>query len=111
MRGRLLVRSGEKDKAARMFRRLAVNSQAHIITRAQAWAALASLADKEGDYEEAVRCMAKCKDIQIAHAQVFQSHSDVVLGNLQRFGESITADHLADGGRSKVSESQPASRN
>lgn len=94
MRGRLLVRSGEKEKAARMFRRLAVNSQAHIITRAQAWAALASLADKQGDYEEAVRCMAKCKEIQIAHAQVFQSHSDVVLGNLQRFGESITADYL-----------------
>jgi thioredoxin-like negative regulator of GroEL len=94
MRGRLLLRRGEAQKAAGMFRRLALNSQAHIITRAQAWAALASLADKEGNYEEAVRCMAKCKDIQIAHAQVFQSHSDVVLGNLQRFGESITADHL-----------------
>ena len=94
MRGRLLVRNGENEKATGMFRRLAVNSRAHIITRAQAWAALASLADKEGDYEEAVHCMSKCKDTQISHAQVFQSHSDVVLGNLQRFGESITADHL-----------------
>jgi tetratricopeptide (TPR) repeat protein len=94
MRGRLLQRRGEIDKAGGMFRRLALSSEAHIITRAQAWAALASLADKQGDYEEAIRCMAKCKDIQIAHAQVFQSHSDVVLGNLQRFGESIAAEHL-----------------
>jgi tetratricopeptide (TPR) repeat protein len=94
MRGRLLLRRGETQQASGTFRRLALNSHAHIITRAQAWAALSSLADKEGDYEEAVRCMGKCKEIQIAHAQVFQSHSDVVLGNLQRFGESITADHL-----------------
>jgi tetratricopeptide (TPR) repeat protein len=94
MRGRLLVRRGEVQKAGGMFRRLALHPQAHIVTRAQAWAALASLADKEGDYEEAVRCMSKCKDIQIAHAAVFQRHSDLVLGNLQRFGESITADHL-----------------
>jgi len=94
MRGRLLQRRGENEKAGGMFRRLALSSEAHIITRAQAWAALATLADMQGDYAEAIRCMAKCKDIQIAHAQVFQSHSDVVLGNLQRFGESITADHL-----------------
>jgi len=94
MRGRLLQRRGEAQQAGGMFRRLALHPDAHLITRAQAWAALASLADKQGDYEEAVRCMAKCKDIQIAHAHVFQSHSDVVLGNLRRFGESITADHL-----------------
>jgi len=94
MQGRLLQRRGDTDKAGGMFRRLALCQEAHIITRAQAWAALASLADKQGDYQEAVRCMGKCKDIQMAHAQVFQSHSDVVLGNLQRFGESITAEHL-----------------
>ena len=94
MRGRILVRRGDKQKASGMFRRLAVNSQAHIITRAQAWAALASIADEEGEYEQAVQWMGKCKEIQIAHAQVFQSHSDVVLGNLQRFGESVTAKHL-----------------
>jgi hypothetical protein len=94
MEGRLLSRRGERQKAAGTFRRLALNAQAHIITRAQAWAALATLADKEADYEEAVRCMGKCKEIQNAHAQVFQAHSDVVLGNLQRFGESITAQHL-----------------
>ena len=94
MQGRLLSRHGETQKAAGTFRRLALNSQAHILTRAQAWAALASLADKQGDYEEAVRCMGKCKETQSAHAGVFQAHSDVVLGNLQRFGESVTGEHL-----------------
>jgi len=94
MQGRLLSRHGETQKAAGTFRRLALNSQAHVLTRAQAWAALASLSDKQGDYEEAVRCMGKCKEIQSAHAGVFQAHSDVVLGNLQRFGESVTAEYL-----------------
>ena len=94
MQGRLWSRQGETQKAAGTFRRLALNTQAHIITRAQAWAALASLADKQGDYEEAVRCMGKCKETQSAHAGVFQAHADVVLGNLQRFGESVTAKHL-----------------
>ena len=94
LRGRLHLRRGDAQKAGAIFRRLAIHPHAHIIARAQAWAAMASLADKEGDYEEAVRCMTKCKDIQIAHSQVFQSQSDLVLGNLQRFVESITADHL-----------------
>jgi len=40
----------------------------------------------------------------------FQSHSDVVLGNLQRFGESITADHLRSWGAQKDWETHCNSR-
>ncbi len=94
LRGRLHLRQGDRHKAGAYFRRLAIHPNAHIITRAQAWAALADMADKEGDYSEAVARMKKCKDIQLSHAQIFQSHSDVVLGNLQRFGESVTTEHL-----------------
>ncbi len=92
LQARLLRRRGEVGQAKTRFRRLAEHSQVHLISRAQAWAALADIADKEGDYEQAVNLMARCKDIQIAHAQVFQHHSDVVLGNLQRFNESVTAE-------------------
>jgi tetratricopeptide (TPR) repeat protein len=91
---RLLRRRGETDKARLLLRQLAVNPRAHIIARAQAWAALADMADKEGDYEQAIANMERCKEIQIAHAQVFQRHSDVVLGNLKRFNESVTANDL-----------------
>jgi thioredoxin-like negative regulator of GroEL len=94
LQARLLRRGGETDKARLLLRQLAVNSRAHIIARAQAWAALADMADKEGDYEQAVANMGRCKEIQIAHAAVFQRHSDVVLGNLKRFNEAVTTDDL-----------------
>jgi tetratricopeptide (TPR) repeat protein len=94
LQARLLRRRGEVREAEARYRRLASNPQVHLISRTQAWAALADIADKEGNYEQAVDLMARCKDIQIAHAQVFQRHSDIVLGNLKRFNESVTAAHL-----------------
>lgn len=92
LQARLLRRRRETQKARTLLCRLAVNSRAHIIARAQAWAALADIADKEGDYEQAIADMARCKEIHIAHARVFQLHSDVVLGNLRRFNDSVTAE-------------------
>ncbi len=94
LQARLLRRRGETVQAQALCRRLAENPRVHVLSRAQAWAALADIADKEGDYEQAVKLMARCKEIQLAHAQVFQRHSEVVLGNLQRFNESVTAEDL-----------------
>ncbi len=94
LQARLLRRRGQTDKASLLLRQLAVNSRAHVFSRAQAWAALADIADKEGNYEQAIADMGRCKEIQIAHAEVFQRHSDVVLGNLKRFNESVTAEDL-----------------
>jgi tetratricopeptide (TPR) repeat protein len=94
LQARLWRRRGETGPAQALFRRLAEHARVHVISRAQAWAALADIADKEGDYEQAVDLMARCKDIQIAHAKVFQRHSEIVLGNLQRFNESVTAEDL-----------------
>lgn len=94
IKGRLLRRRGEIQKARALLCGLAVNSRAHLMARAQAWAALADIADKEGEYSQAVADMTHCKEIQIAHAQVCQRHSDVVLGNLKRFNESVTAEDL-----------------
>ena len=94
LQARLLRRRREIGQAKALFRRLAEHPRVHLISRAQAWAALADIADKEGDYEQAVDLMARCKDIQLAHAQVFQHHSDIVLGNLKRFCEAVTAEDL-----------------
>ena len=94
LQARLLRRRGETENSRLLLRQLAVNSRAHIFARAQAWAALADMADKEGDYGQAIANMGRCKEIQIAHAEIFQRHSDVVLGNLRRFNESVTAEDL-----------------
>lgn len=94
LQARLLRRRGETHRASALLRQLAMNNRAHIMARAQAWAALAEIADKAGDYEQAMADMERCKQIQLAHAQVFQKHSEVVLGNLKRFNESVTAGDL-----------------
>lgn len=94
LQARLLRRRGDVTQAKALYRRLAGHAQVHVISRAQSWAALADIADKEGDYEQAVELMARCKEIQIAHAQVFQRHSDIVLANLERFNSSVTSDDL-----------------
>ena len=109
LQARLLRRRGEIQKARSLLSRLSVNSRAHIMARAQAWAALADLADKEGDYAQAVADMARCKEIQLAHAQVFQRHSEVVLGNLKRFNESVTTEDLQRW-RSQANELGPPAR-
>lgn len=94
LQARLMRRRGEVTQAKALYRRLAMNPKVHVFSRAQAWAAQADIADKEGDFAQAVDFMARCKDIQMAHAQIFQRHSDLVLGNLQRFNESVTAEDL-----------------
>jgi Sulfotransferase family/Tetratricopeptide repeat len=94
LQARLWRRRGESRQAADLLRKLAANPRAHIISRAQAWAALADISDKEGDYAQAVELMARCKEIHLAHAQVFQRHSEIVLGNLERFNEAVTAEDL-----------------
>ena len=109
LQARLLRRRGEVTQAKARYLRLAGNPHVHVISRAQSWAALADLADKEGNYEQAVDLMARCKEIQIAHAQVFQRHSEIVLGNLQRFNESVTADDLRRW-RAQQSELAPPAR-
>jgi tetratricopeptide (TPR) repeat protein len=109
LQARLLRRRGEIQKARSLLSRLSVNSRAHVMARAQAWAALADLADKEGDYAQAVAHMVHCKEIQLAHAQVFQRHSEVVLGNLKRFNESVTIEDLRRW-RSQSNELGPPAR-
>ena len=94
IKSRLLRRRGEIQKARALLCRLAVNSRAHIIARAQAWAALADIADKEGDYEQAISDMGHCKKILIAQVGDLQRQSDVALRNLSGFNESVTAADL-----------------
>ncbi len=94
IKARLLRRRGEIQNARALLCRLAVNSRAHPIARAQAWAALADIADKEGDYEQAISDMAHCKKILLAHAQEFQRQSEAAMRNLNPFNESVTAADL-----------------
>ncbi len=94
VQARLLRQSGRQADATRLLRRLTQQPRAHAFARAQAWAALADVADKNGEFAMAVSHMARCKELLLPHASVPQRHSASVLGWLQAFNETVTQDDL-----------------
>lgn len=92
IKARLYRRNGEAGRARTALQRVTKSGVAHPMTKAQAWAALASLADGEGDYAEAVRLMERSKEILRPHAAIPQRHADTVLGHLKAFGMEVTAE-------------------
>src|SRR5205085_10753637 len=62
-KARVLRRLKDETSSESIFRALAVNEQALPEVRAQAWAELAQLEDRRGDYEAAMQAMLKSKEI------------------------------------------------
>ena len=94
VQARLLRQGGRPAEAARLLRRLTQQPRAHAYARAQAWAALADVADKNGEFALAVSHMARCKELLLPLATVPLRHSAAVLGWLQAFNEAVTAEDL-----------------
>jgi tetratricopeptide (TPR) repeat protein len=94
LQARLLRQSGRVDEATRWLQRLTRQPRAHAFARAQAWAALADIADKSGDFALAVSHMGRCKELQLAEAALPRRHSAAVLGWLRAFNESVNGDDL-----------------
>ncbi|MES2708469.1 MAG: sulfotransferase [Verrucomicrobiota bacterium] len=92
IKARLCRRSGEDSRAESLLRRVTRHAAAHPFTRAQAWAALASLADAAGDYAGAVARMEECKKILRPLAGQAEQHSRTVLGHLEKMGRELTAE-------------------
>lgn len=92
LKARLYRREGDISRAVTALRRITKNLKVNPGTKAQAWAALADLADKAGDYAKAVEHMEQAKAILRAHAEVARRHASTVLPPLEAFGRSITAE-------------------
>ena len=91
LKARLYRREGEAGRAATVLQRVIKSQKAHPFAKAQAWYALADLADKEGDYAGAVARLERGKAILREHAAVPLRHSAIVLGQLEAFGRAMTA--------------------
>ena len=63
MRARLLRRGREESSAETLLRDLSVNARAHPLVRAQAWAEIAQLLDRHGQFDEAMDAMLQCKAV------------------------------------------------
>ena len=93
-KARLLRRMKNDAASEALFRGLAANEQAHPQVRAQAWAEIAAMHDRQEEYEPAMQAMLKCKAILLQREGPMRRESDTVLGHLRGLAESLTADHF-----------------
>ena len=94
IKARLLRRAGEPAAAETLFRDLAKNDGAHPHVRAQAWSEVAQVLDKEGDFEEAMQAMLRCKKILLAEEAAPLEESNAVLSHLRTLADSLRPEHF-----------------
>jgi tetratricopeptide (TPR) repeat protein len=101
-RAGLLRRMKDEVAAENVLRKLSVNQQADPQVRAQAWAAIAQMLDRAGDYEGAMRSMLSCKEILMRSESPILKESEIMQGHLQRLADTLTPAHFqrwVDAGR------------
>lgn len=94
IKARLLRRRKDEAGSESILRDLAQNAQAHPQIRAQAWADIAQLQDRAGDYELAMGSMLRCKELLLPHEGGIRRESDAVVRILSNLAESVTREDL-----------------
>jgi thioredoxin-like negative regulator of GroEL len=93
-KGRLLRRLNESGAADALFRKLAGNGQAHPLVRAQAWAEIGQQQDREGDYDDAMQSMLRCKELLMANEERILQESAALQNHVRNLAESLTPAHF-----------------
>jgi len=93
MMARLLRRRKDESATETLLRDLSVHEQAHPLVRAQAWAEIAQLLDRQGEFDPAMEAMLRCKAILREHEAPIRNESETILGILREIAESLA---LAD---------------
>jgi len=93
-KGRLLRRLKDVTGAEMLFRKLALNEQAHALVRAQAWAEMANMLDQLGDYDAAMQSMLKCKALLIPDETRLLRESEALQRHLNNLTQSLTREHF-----------------
>ena len=93
-KGRLLRRLKDQPAAESVFRRLASQPEAQPEVRAQAWAEIAQLHDRQEDYDAAINAMFKSKEILLAREGAVLQRAESVMGHLRTLVDSLTTGHF-----------------
>ena len=94
VRARLHRRLGEEDRAESTLRGLTSRADADPLLRAQAWADLAEMHDRRGQFDEAMDAIGKCKAVQLAQEGVVKKLSDHLVANFRGMVDHVTGDDL-----------------
>jgi thioredoxin-like negative regulator of GroEL len=93
-RAGLLRRMKDDAAAETVLRKLSANEQADPQVRAQAWAGIAQMLDRTGDFEGAMRSMLNCKEILMHSEAPLLKESEVLQSHLHKLAESLTPTHF-----------------
>lgn len=93
-RAGLLRRLKDESAAEDVLRKLTTNDKADPLVRAQAWAGIAQMLDRQGDYDGAMRSMLSCKEILTACEAPFLKESENLQSHLHKLAESLTPAHF-----------------
>lgn len=93
-KARLLRRSKQEPEAEMLFRTLAVNQHSQPELQAQAWAEIAQLHDRRGEYKLAMETMLRGKEVLRAREGLLYSNAETVMGHLRALVDSLTPAHF-----------------
>ena len=93
-RARLLRRLKNEAASEELFRKLAGDEQAHPLVRAQAWAEIAQMLDRQDQFKPAMAAMLNCKQILLDREGPVRKESEFVLTHLSRLADSLTPSHF-----------------
>jgi tetratricopeptide (TPR) repeat protein len=94
IKARLLRRTKDEAGSESILRALTANADAHPFVRAQAWSEIAQMLDRQGQYDEAMQAMLKCKELLLPHEAVPRRESEGILRILGTLRDSVTAQHF-----------------
>lgn len=92
---RLHRRLGDDARAESLLQALAESSAANPFLRAQAWADLAEIHDRSGEYDRAMETIGRCKAIQLQHESTLKPLSDRLIDNFSSLADEVTTAEFA----------------
>lgn len=94
-RSSLLRRMKDEPGAEAILRNLSSRADADPLIRAQAWAGIAQMLDRSGDYEGAMSAMLHCKEILREAEGPVLKESEMLQQHLRKLAGSLTPAHFA----------------
>lgn len=92
IKARLFRRRKDESGSEGILRDLTTNPGAHPLVQAQAWAEIAAMLDRNGEYDPAMEAMLKCKQLFLPAEGPVRRESEVIVGILRGLAESVTRD-------------------
>lgn len=94
IKARLFRRKKDEVGSETILRDLTAHQGAHPQVKAQAWAEIAAMLDRNGDYDRAMEAMLNCKRLFLSDEGPVRRESEVIVGILRGLAESVTRENF-----------------